>query len=66
MNLIRQLETITPRILPPGCDFFDQQKEVISAGGSIDVVAGPGSGKTTVLIAKCGLLMNNLVKSNKG
>ncbi|MEC0305072.1 UvrD-helicase domain-containing protein, partial [Terribacillus saccharophilus] len=27
---------------------------------------GPGSGKTTVLIAKCGLLMNNLVKSNKG
>ncbi|MEJ9233093.1 UvrD-helicase domain-containing protein [Peribacillus butanolivorans] len=66
MNILEQLKTITPRILPPGCDFFSQQKEAISAGGSIDVVAGPGSGKTTVLIAKCGLLLNETAKSDKG
>jgi DNA helicase II / ATP-dependent DNA helicase PcrA len=66
MNILKQLNTITPKILPPGCDFFSQQKEAISAGGSIDVVAGPGSGKTTVLIAKCGLLLNETAKSDKG
>jgi len=66
MNIIEGLKTITPKILPPKCDFFTQQKEVISAGGSIDVVAGPGSGKTTVLIAKCGLLLAETANSDKG
>ncbi|MGM0865441.1 MAG: UvrD-helicase domain-containing protein [Bacillota bacterium] len=66
MNELENLKTITPKILPPGCDFFSQQKLVINAGGSIDVIAGPGSGKTTVLIAKCGLLLNETAESHKG
>lgn len=66
MDVLEKLNAITPKILPPGCDFFKQQKEVIGADGSIDVVAGPGSGKTTVLIAKCGLLLNETARSNKG
>ncbi|MFJ7929572.1 UvrD-helicase domain-containing protein [Peribacillus sp. NPDC096448] len=64
--MIEQLKALTPKILPPGCDFFDQQKEAIRAEGSIDIVAGPGSGKTTVPIAKCGLLLNKIAKSDKG
>lgn len=66
MSILEQLKIITPKILPPGCDFFSQQKEAISAEGSIDIVAGPGSGKTTVLIAKCGLLLNDTAQSDKG
>lgn len=66
MSILEQLKIITPKILPPGCDFFSQQKEAISAEGSIDIVAGPGSGKTTVLIAKCGLLLNDVAQSDKG
>lgn len=64
--MLEKLKTITPKILPPGFDFFAQQKDVIRAEGSIDVVAGPGSGKTTVLIAKYGLLLNETSKSDKG
>src|SRR4051812_759031 len=66
MSILEQLKIITPKILPPGCDFSSQQKEAISAEGSIDIVAGPGSGKTTVLIAKCGLLLNDKAQSDKG
>lgn len=66
MGVSGTLNAITSKILPPGCDFFPQQKEVIRAEGSIDVVAGPGSGKTTVLIAKSGLILKKNYGSNKG
>lgn len=61
-----QLEIITPKILPPGFSFLEQQKAAILADGSLNIVAGPGSGKTTVLIAKCAILLNQLKASNKG
>lgn len=61
-----QLDLITPQILPPGCNFFSQQKAAIFANGSVNIVAGPGSGKTTVLIAKCALLLKQNYKRNKG
>jgi len=66
MNAMEQLKIITPMILPTGCDFFEQQKQAIVAEGSIDIVAGPGSGKTTVLIAKCGLLLTDTLQKEKG
>lgn len=66
MNISEEINIITPKILPLNCHFSDQQKAVISAENSIDVVAGPGSGKTTVLTAKYGLLIKKLANSNKG
>ncbi|MGI8281736.1 UvrD-helicase domain-containing protein [Bacillus mycoides] len=66
MTIEKHLELITPQILPIGCDFFDQQKKAIIADGSLNIVAGPGSGKTTVLIAKCALLLKQISNSNKG
>src|SRR5690625_1882002 len=66
MNKNNLLESISHKILPSGCSFFDQQKKVIMADCSIDVVAGPCSGKTTVLIAKCALLMQQNFNNNKG
>lgn len=66
MNIEERLRVLTGKILPNGYDFFPQQKQAILAEGSIDIVAGPGSGKTTVLIAKCGLLLENNILTNKG
>ncbi|WP_271852608.1 UvrD-helicase domain-containing protein [Planococcus maritimus] len=66
MNWEEQLEVITPKILPQGFSFLEQQKAAILADGSLNIVAGPGSGKTTVLIAKCAILLNQLKSSNKG
>ncbi|MCY9127667.1 hypothetical protein MOE95_15280 [Bacillus spizizenii] len=51
----KYLEEIEKRLLPKGASFSGQQKEVILNSGSANVVAGPGSGKTTVLTAKCAL-----------
>ncbi|MBT2216471.1 UvrD-helicase domain-containing protein [Virgibacillus dakarensis] len=66
MTSLELLETITPEILPMGFTFSDKQKPVIIADGSANIVAGPGSGKTTVLIAKCALLIKQNLNSNKG
>ncbi|PFT25516.1 hypothetical protein COK52_06790 [Bacillus thuringiensis] len=53
----RYLEEISIGLLPKGAEFSEQQKRVILQDGTINVVAGPGSGKTTVLTAKCALLL---------
>ena len=66
MTIEKQLEIITSQISPVGYDFFDQQKAAILADGSVNVVAGPGSGKTTVLIAKYALLLKQKIDSNQG
>jgi DNA helicase II / ATP-dependent DNA helicase PcrA len=66
MNIQKQLELITSQILPEGCDFSEQQKKAIIADGTVNVVAGPGSGKTTVLIAKCALLLKQRFDNNQG
>lgn len=66
MTIKEQLDLITPQILPQGHDFFEQQKGAIVTDKSVNIVAGPGSGKTTVLIAKCALLLKRSSNSNKG
>lgn len=66
MTIKEQLDLITPQILPQGYSFFEQQKGAIVTDKSVNIVAGPGSGKTTVLIAKCALLLKRNSKSNNG
>ncbi len=60
------LADITPLILPNGCSFFPQQVNAIEVAGSANIVAGPGSGKTTVLIAKCALLLSKQKSTDRG
>ncbi|MCY7828894.1 UvrD-helicase domain-containing protein [Bacillus spizizenii] len=62
----KYLEEIEKRLLPKGASFSGQQKEVILNSGSANVVAGPGSGKTTVLTAKCALLLTGKNSYTKG
>lgn len=61
-----ELKIITSKLLPSGCDFSEQQKNVILLEGNANIVAGPGSGKTTVLIAKCALLFKKNINSKNG
>lgn len=60
------LDEIEKRLLPPTASFSDQQKEVLSYDDNANVVAGPGSGKTTVLTAKCAMLLKKNIGSSKG
>ncbi|WP_239085617.1 UvrD-helicase domain-containing protein [Lacticaseibacillus paracasei] len=53
-------------ILLHGAHFTAEQREVIQAIGRIDVVAGPGSGKTTVLAAKVLRLLTTRNYEDKG
>lgn len=53
-------------LLPEGSHFSKEQKEVIMATGNINIVAGPGSGKTTVLTAKLLMLLKQQRKGEKG
>lgn len=53
-------------LLPINCRFTDLQRTVINSLGSADVVAGPGSGKTTVLMAKLAGLLEELKGSSRG
>ena len=54
------------KILLRGAHFTAEQREVVQAIGRIDVVAGPGSGKTTVLAAKVLMLLSNRHAHDKG
>ncbi|MBS2970528.1 UvrD-helicase domain-containing protein [Metabacillus sp. KIGAM252] len=60
------MNEITSLLLPDGCDFSDSQKEVITFDKSANIVAGPGTGKTTVLIAKCAYILKENIYSNRG
>lgn len=62
----QNLDLVTSMLLPTGCTFSEQQKNAIFAEGSVNVVAGPGSGKTTVLIAKFALLLKQSKNNNQG
>ena len=57
---------IERQLLPIGCFFSDEQRQVILSEGNANIIAGPGSGKTTVLIAKIAYLMNRNIDLNKG
>lgn len=58
---IRMIESL---LLPLGCTFNDEQESVLLANNSADIEACPGSGKTTVLIAKVAILLKKLEHSS--
>lgn len=60
------LSSIEMNLLPVDCKFSEEQKEVIYENSSIDVVAGPGTGKTTVLTARIKMLFEEVNGSRKG
>lgn len=64
--MTESLELIEKRLLPEGCHFSDEQQAVIFEDDSMDVVAGPGSGKTTVLTARIKILLEQIKESRKG
>lgn len=62
-ELLKQIEE---KLLPIGSSFTEQQKEVIKFNESANIVAGPGSGKSTVLIAKCAMILTENSTNKKG
>lgn len=60
-NDIQRTESV---LLPRGCNFADDAKAVIRCWESKDVSACPGSGKTTVLLAKLKLLADKMPLNN--
>lgn len=60
------LESIEKSLLPEGCHFSEEQKLVIFEDNSMDVVAGPGTGKTTVLVARIKILLEKMKDSSEG
>ncbi|WP_312315017.1 UvrD-helicase domain-containing protein [Streptococcus parasuis] len=60
------LEQIENELLPMGCHFSEEQRSVIFENNDMDVVAGPGTGKTTVLTARIKILLEQLKGSGQG
>ncbi|MFA9559662.1 UvrD-helicase domain-containing protein [Evansella sp. AB-rgal1] len=58
---IRMVERL---LLPIDCIFNGEQRSVLLANESADIEACPGSGKTTVLIAKVAILLKKLEQSS--
>ena len=62
-----EVKLIEDRIFPTNDVFDDDQKKVLLSNSSSNVVACPGSGKTTVLIAKIAILLKKSnLNSEKG
>lgn len=59
-----EIQEVEHLLLPVGCHFADDALEVIRHWDSVDVSACPGSGKTTVLLAKLKLLADRLPLDN--
>ncbi|MEG7924450.1 ATP-dependent helicase [Bacillus cereus] len=57
---------IESELLPENAMFSEQQKNAILRNDTLNIIAGPGSGKTTVLTAKCALLLNENKNKAKG
>lgn len=60
------LRFIQDRVLPSGGNFSEEQIDIIFEDNKMDVVAGPGTGKTTVLTARIRVLLENLQNSKEG
>lgn len=57
---------IESELLPKEAMFSEQQKNAILRNDTLNIIAGPGSGKTTVLTAKCAVLLNENKNKAKG
>ena len=67
MELITDFTPIEKLLLPNGCCFAGDARNVINSWESNDILACPGSGKTTVLIAKLKLIADELpLKDGRG
>lgn len=55
-----EIQDVEHLLLPSGCHFADDALHVIRHWKSVDVSACPGSGKTTVLLAKLKILADRL------
>lgn len=67
MELITDFTPIEELLLPNDCCFADDARNVINCWESNDILACPGSGKTTVLIAKLKLIADELpLKDGRG
>ena len=63
---MEELALIEKRLLPEGCHFSEEQRAVIFEDNSMDVIAGPGTGKTTVLTARIKILLEQVKESGEG
>lgn len=59
-----EIRTVEQMLLPDGCQFAEDARKVIRCWESKDVAACPGSGKTTVLLAKLKLLADRMPLDN--
>lgn len=60
----RDIQTVEELLLPHGAHFPEDARNVIRCWHSTDVAACPGSGKTTVLLAKLKLLADRMPLEN--
>lgn len=60
-----EIEVVEKMLLPENCHFADDAKTVIRYWKSTDVCACPGSGKTTVLLAKLKLIADRMPLENE-
>lgn len=62
-----EIQKVEKLLLPDGCSFNDEAKTVIECFKNREILACPGSGKTTVLLAKIKLLSDRMpFKEGKG
>ena len=59
-----EIKEVERLLLPDGCHFAEDALQVIRHWDSVDVSACPGSGKTTVLLAKLKLLVDRMPLNN--
>lgn len=59
-----EIQAVERLLLKEGCSFADDAKEVIRCWNSTDVSACPGSGKTTVLLAKLKIIADRMPMKN--
>ena len=64
MEIINDFASLEELLLPNGCCFAGDARNVINCWKSNDILACPGSGKTTVLIAKLKLIADKLPLPN--